>query len=57
LQALKENNFNPKILYPAKLLFKIEGGIKIFHEKQRLRQYMKEFYTQKMKTNIAVKGW
>jgi hypothetical protein len=27
-QVLKENNFNPRIVYPAKLSFKIEGGIK-----------------------------
>jgi glucuronate isomerase len=29
LQALNENNFNPRILYPAKLSFKIDGAIKI----------------------------
>jgi hypothetical protein len=28
LQALNENNFNPRILYPAKLSFKIDGAIK-----------------------------
>jgi hypothetical protein len=26
-QALKENNFSPRILYPGKLSFKIEGRI------------------------------
>jgi hypothetical protein len=31
-QALNEINFSPKILYPAKLPFKIDGGIKVFHE-------------------------
>jgi hypothetical protein len=31
--ALNENNFNPRILYPAKLSFKIEGAIQFFHEK------------------------
>jgi hypothetical protein len=25
--ALNENNFNPRILYPAKLSFKIDGAI------------------------------
>jgi hypothetical protein len=39
-QALNENNFNPRILYPAKLSFKIEGTIKVFHDKQKLKQYM-----------------
>jgi hypothetical protein len=33
-QALNEINFNPWILYPAKLSFKIDGAIKIFHDKQ-----------------------
>jgi hypothetical protein len=33
--ALNENNFNPRILYPAKLSFKIEGAIKVFHDKQK----------------------
>jgi hypothetical protein len=38
--ALNENNFNPKILYPAKLSFKIDGTIKVFHDKQKLKQFM-----------------
>jgi hypothetical protein len=38
--ALNENNFNPRILYPAKLLFKMDGVIKIFHDKQKLKQYV-----------------
>jgi hypothetical protein len=39
-QALNENNFNPRILYPAKLSFKIDEAIKVFHDKQKLKQYM-----------------
>jgi hypothetical protein len=31
--ALNENNFNPRILYLAKLSFKIDGLIKVFHDK------------------------
>jgi hypothetical protein len=31
-QALNENNFSHRILYPAKLSFKIDGAIKVFHE-------------------------
>jgi hypothetical protein len=38
--ALNENNFNHRILYPAKLSFKINGSIKVFHNKQKLKQYM-----------------
>jgi hypothetical protein len=39
-RALNENNFNPRILYPAKLSFKIDGAIKVFHDKQKLKQYV-----------------
>jgi hypothetical protein len=39
-RALNENNFHPRIFYPAKLSFKIDGAIKIFHDKQKLKQYM-----------------
>jgi hypothetical protein len=28
-QALNENNFHPRILYPEKLSFKIDGAIKV----------------------------
>jgi vacuolar-type H+-ATPase catalytic subunit A/Vma1 len=38
--ALNENKFNPRILYPAKLSFKIDGAIKVFHDKEKLKQYM-----------------
>jgi hypothetical protein len=38
--ALNVNNFNNRILYPEKLSFKIGGTIKIFHDKQKLKQYM-----------------
>jgi hypothetical protein len=38
--VLNENNFNPRIPYPAKLSFKIYGAIKVFHDKQKLKQYM-----------------
>jgi hypothetical protein len=31
--ALNENNFNSRILYPAKLSLKIDGAIKVFHDK------------------------
>jgi hypothetical protein len=40
LRALNENNFNPRILYPAKLPIKIDGAIKVIHDKQKLKQYM-----------------
>jgi hypothetical protein len=31
--GLNENNFNPRIPYPAKLSFKINGAIRVFHDK------------------------
>jgi hypothetical protein len=32
-RALNENNFNTRILYPAKLSFKTDEARKIFHDK------------------------
>jgi hypothetical protein len=31
---------NPRILFPAKLSFKIDGAIKVFHGKQKLKQFV-----------------
>jgi hypothetical protein len=39
-QVLNENNFNPRILYLAKPSFKIDGALKVFHHKKKLKQYM-----------------
>jgi hypothetical protein len=30
----------PRILYPAKLSFKIDGAIKVSHNKQKLKKYV-----------------
>jgi hypothetical protein len=38
-QALNENNFNARILYPAKLSSKIDGAIKVIQDKQKQKQY------------------
>jgi hypothetical protein len=40
VQVLNENNYNSRILYPTKLSLKIDGAIKVFHNKQTLKQYM-----------------
>jgi hypothetical protein len=37
-QELKENKFNPRILYPAKLSFIIDGSITVFHDRQKLNK-------------------
>jgi hypothetical protein len=39
-QIWNENNFDPRMVYPAKLAFKIDGAIKVFHDKQKLKRYM-----------------
>jgi hypothetical protein len=39
-QVLKENNCQPRLLYPARLSFKIEGEIKTFQDKDKLREFM-----------------
>jgi hypothetical protein len=36
-QALTESNFSTKLFYSAKLSFKIDRGIKVFHNKQKLK--------------------
>jgi hypothetical protein len=38
--ALNENNFNSRMLCKAELSFKIDGAIKVFHDKQKLKQYI-----------------
>jgi hypothetical protein len=39
-RALNENNFSPRFLYLAKLSFKIDRRIKVFHDKQKIKHYM-----------------
>ena len=38
-KVLKGKNMQPRILYPARISFKIEGGKKIFSNKQKLKEY------------------
>ena len=38
LKAMKENNLQPRLLYPARISFKYEGEIKSFSDKQKLRE-------------------
>ena len=37
LKVMKENNLQPRLLYPARISFKYEGVIKSFTDKQKLR--------------------
>ena len=38
LKVMKENNPQPRLLYPARILFRYEGELKSFMEKQKLRE-------------------
>ena len=38
-KVLKGKNLQPRILHPARILFKIEGEIKNFPNKQKLKEY------------------
>jgi len=39
LKVMKENNPQPRLLYPATISFKYEGEIKSFTDKQKLREF------------------
>ena len=38
-KVLKGKNLQPRLLYPARILFKTDGEIKSFSEKQKLREF------------------
>ena len=39
-RVLNEKNMQPRILYPVRLLFRIEGEIKSFQDRQKLKEYV-----------------
>ena len=39
LKVMKENNLQPRLLYPARISFKYEGKIKSFTDNQKLREF------------------
>ena len=39
-KILKDKNFQPRILYPAKISFRYDGEIKSFPDKQKLREFI-----------------
>ena len=39
-KALSEKNMQPRILYPAKLSFRIDGEIKTFQNRQSLTNFV-----------------
>ena len=52
LKVMKENNVNPRLLYPARISFRYEGEFKSFTDKQKLR----EFSTTKPALQQMLKG-
>jgi hypothetical protein len=49
IQALRENNYQPRILYPAKQSFNLKGEKKTFQDKDKLKKFMS--------TKSAFKGY
>ena len=39
LKVMKQNNQQPRLLYPARISFRYEGEIKSFTDKQKLREF------------------
>ena len=39
LRVMKENNLQPRLLYPARISFIYEGELKSFTDKQKLREF------------------
>ena len=39
LKVMKENNLQPRLLYPARISFKYKGEIKSFKDKQKLTEF------------------
>ena len=39
LKVIKEENLQPRLLYPARISFKYETEIKSFTDKQKLREF------------------
>ena len=44
-RVLHEKNMQPRILYPARLSFKMEGEIKSFQDRQELKEYVCDLQT------------
>ena len=38
-KVMKGKNLQPRLLYPARISFKTDGGIKSFSDKQKLREF------------------
>ena len=39
LKVMKEKNLQPRLLYPARISFRLDGEVKSFSDKQKLREF------------------
>ena len=51
-RVLNEKNMQPRILYPAKFSFRMEGEIKSFQDRQELKEYV----TTKPALQVILRG-
>ena len=58
-KVMKEKNLQPRLLYPARISFKIDGKIKSFSDKQKLKtiQYHQISFTTNVKGTYIVKKY
>ena len=58
-KVLNGENLQPRLLYPARISFKIDGEIKTFSDKQKLREFSttKPALQQMLKGLIIVKKY
>ena len=57
-KVLKGKNLQPRLQYPARISFKIDGEIKSFSDKQKLRiQYQQTSFTTNVKQTCIVKKY
>ena len=57
-KVLKGKNLQPRLLYPARISFKIDGEIKSFSDKQKLRiQYQETTFSTNVKGTFIVKKY
>ena len=52
IQTLREHKCQPRLLYPAKHSINIDGETKIFHDKTKFTQFIKETIVE-LKAHIA----
>ena len=58
-KVLKGKNLQPRLLYPARVSFKIDGEIKSFSDKQKVKriQYHQTSFTTNVKGTYIVKKY